>query len=254
MMHIPPWIGTAAPVVALVALAFGTPDRGVAQDAGDDIFRLVTFEAGGDMRLGATAGTGSHDILDVHNGIRWLIEADAPEARALPYVPADMRTLIEAGPRSATAVRQVYRALAARKASGTFNEPGGAARVFHPATAVTILTLALAIGANTAMFGVIESVLRQPLPYRNPERMVWITQNTLSGANRLAMVIGSDLEQWRNRVKAFETLSVLLTTDAMLAGEEPTQVRIACVSAGVNCPRSKMTPTIGAASATRPRL
>lgn len=104
-------------------------------------------------------------------------------------------------------------------------------------TTVTIITLALAIGANTAMFSVIESVLRQPLPYRDPERMVWITENTVSGANTLAMAIGSDLEQWRNRVKAFETLSVLLSTDAMLAGEEPTQVRVACVSAGVTVSR-----------------
>lgn len=111
-------------------------------------------------------------------------------------------------------------------------------------TTVTILTLALAIGANTAMFSVIESVLRQPLPYRDPERMVWITENTLSGANRLAMVIGSDLEQWRNGLKAFETLSVLLTTDAMLAGEEPTQVRIACVSAGVT-PLFGVSPAMG---------
>lgn len=35
------------------------------------------------------------------------------------------------------------------------------------------------------------------------------------------MAIASDLEQWRNGVKAFETLSVLLSTDAMMAGEEP---------------------------------
>ena len=100
-------------------------------------------------------------------------------------------------------------------------------------TTVTIVTLALAIGANTAMFSVIEAVLRKPLPYGNPERMVWITENTLSGANRLAMAIGSDLQQWQNRVKTIETLSVLLSTDAMLAGEEPTQIRVACVSAGV---------------------
>jgi hypothetical protein len=100
-------------------------------------------------------------------------------------------------------------------------------------TTVTVITLALAIGANTAMFSVIEAVLRQPLPYRNPERLVWITENTLSGANRLGMAIGSDLEQWRNRSQAFETFSVLLTTDAMLAGEEPTQVRVACVSGGL---------------------
>src|SRR5215213_9066872 len=47
---------------------------------------------------------------------------------------------------------------------------------------------------------------------------------------------GGDLEQWRHGVKAFETLSVLLSTDAMLAGEEPTEVRVAC-SAGVDVPQ-----------------
>ena len=58
------------------------------------------------------------------------------------------------------------------------------------------------------------------------------------------MAIGSDLEQWRNGVKAFETLSVLLSTDAMLAGEEPTQVRVACVSAGVT-PLFGVSPVMG---------
>src|SRR5919106_799384 len=111
-------------------------------------------------------------------------------------------------------------------------------------TTVTIITLALAIGANTAMFSVIESVIRQPLPYRDPERMVWITENTVSGANRLAMAIGSDLEQWRSRTKSFETFSVLLSTDALLVADEPIQVRVACVSAGVT-PVFGVSPVMG---------
>lgn len=111
-------------------------------------------------------------------------------------------------------------------------------------TTVTIITVALAIGANTAMFSVIEAVLRQPLPYRDPERMVWITEDTVSGANRLAMAIGSDLEQWRSGAKSFETLSVLLGTDAMVAGEEPAQVRVACVSAGL-MPLFGVSPVMG---------
>jgi hypothetical protein len=111
-------------------------------------------------------------------------------------------------------------------------------------TTVTILTLALAIGANTAMFSVIESVLRQPLPYRDPERLVWITESTVSGANRLVMAIGSDLEQWRRRAKSFETLSVLLGTDATLAGEESRELRVACVSAGLT-PLFGISPLMG---------
>jgi 2-keto-4-pentenoate hydratase/2-oxohepta-3-ene-1,7-dioic acid hydratase in catechol pathway len=103
------------------------------------IFRLVTFEAAGEMRLGATAGNGDADIVDVHNGILALIQAGAPEAQALPYVPADMRSLIEAGPRSIAAVRQVYRTVVSRKAAGSFRDAGGRARVFHPPTSVRIL-------------------------------------------------------------------------------------------------------------------
>jgi len=126
-------------VAVAVAATFLTPSA-AAQPADPPLFRLVTFETGGDIRLGATTGSGASEIVDVHNGIRWLIQAGAPEAQGLPYVPADMRTLIEAGPRATAAVRQVYQTLVGRKASGSFKEPGGTARVFHPATAVRVLT------------------------------------------------------------------------------------------------------------------
>lgn len=130
-------IGRGAIAAALMLSSMALqPHRTAAQQPGA-IFRLLTFEAGGDMRLGATSGNG--DILDVHNGIRWLMQNDAPAAAMLPYVPADMRALIEAGPRSIAAVRQVYQALAARKAAGRLKEPGGSARVFHPPTGVKIL-------------------------------------------------------------------------------------------------------------------
>ena len=56
--------------------------------------------------------------------------------------------------------------------------------------------------------------------------------NTLSGANRLGMAIGSDLEPWRNRIQAFETFSVPLTTDAMLAGTDVVQGPFGAIQMG----------------------
>lgn len=103
------------------------------------LFRLATFEVNGEPRLGATIGNGEQDLLDVHNGIRYLLQARAPEAQNLPYIPADMRTLAGAGTRATSAIRQVYQTLVALKAKGGLEDPGGQFRVFHPTTSVKFL-------------------------------------------------------------------------------------------------------------------
>jgi hypothetical protein len=109
-----------APAMLVLSVGVGATfsSRSVnAQAQGGPIFRLLTFEAGG----GA-------DILDVHNGIRWLIHSTAAEGRTLSCIPAEIKTLIQAGPRSIAAVRQVFQTLAVRKVAGTLKD-NAAARV-----------------------------------------------------------------------------------------------------------------------------
>jgi len=127
------WVGA----VALCAAAgFATTGRAQAPTGA---LRLATFDASGDPRLGATIGDGENDLLDVHNGIRYLLLTNAAEAKDLPYIPADMRTLAGTGPDATAAIRELYRSLAAKKTAGTLKDPGGQYRIFYPPTAVKFL-------------------------------------------------------------------------------------------------------------------
>ncbi len=87
-------------------------------------------------------------------------------------------------------------------------------------TAVALLTLALAIGANTAMFSVVNAVLLRPLPYRSPEQlaMLWTedpTQNLREGRSALW-----DVEQWRSQSQSFADMATFDTVSTMLTGAD----------------------------------
>ena len=88
-------------------------------------------------------------------------------------------------------------------------------------TAIALVALALGIGANTAIFSLVNAVVLQPLPYPEPERLVWVWGN-FPGGNR-ASVSPADYLDFRSQNKSFEqfaaTVSITSTTTLTGSGE-----------------------------------
>jgi predicted permease len=101
-------------------------------------------------------------------------------------------------------------------------------------TAVVILTLAVGIGANGAIFSVVERVLLRPLPYPEPERVVQIWgSNEARDATRLGASL-HDFEDWRARSDTLEAIGVYNTGATNLSyGELPARIAFAQVSPSV---------------------
>src|ERR1044071_1969976 len=96
---------------------------------------------------------------------------------------------------------------------------------------IAIATLALGIGATTAMFTVVNSVLLRPLQFPEPERIV-----LLEGINPKLGITGSnmsvpDLVDWQQQSTSFEQIAGFLTYGAFIAiGDETERVPTATVS------------------------
>jgi putative ABC transport system permease protein len=94
-------------------------------------------------------------------------------------------------------------------------------------TVVTILTLTLGIGANTAIFSVVNSVLLQPLSFRDPDRLVKLLElkQQGTGVERTLVSLG-DFNDWKNRCESFEGMAVLWSAESfwVTGGPMPEEV------------------------------
>src|SRR5947207_2294812 len=72
-------------------------------------------------------------------------------------------------------------------------------------TAVAVLTLALGIGANTAVFSVINATLLRPFPYENPERLVILQERNAGGGRQDASYL--NFADWRSQSTSFESMA-----------------------------------------------
>jgi len=72
---------------------------------------------------------------------------------------------------------------------------------------VAVITLALGIGANTAMFSVIDAVLLRPLPYPNSDRLVQIYETDTSRGSNRGPVSPSNFADWQRQASAFQEMA-----------------------------------------------
>ena len=113
-------------------------------------------------------------------------------------------------------------------------------------TTAAVLTLALGIGANTAIFSVIEAVILRPLPYRDYSRLFLITdaQNVDNGG-----FLYKDFAAFREQSRSFEDLAIYFrdsgySRSTLSVGNEPQQVQGAWVAASL-FPMMGVGPEIG---------
>jgi putative ABC transport system permease protein len=99
-------------------------------------------------------------------------------------------------------------------------------------TMVALLTLALGIGANTAIFSVVNAVLLQPLPYPQPDRIVQLMRS-FPDRNFPGTSI-SKFMVWRNQTQVFQDIAAFDhdATDNLTEGDNPEEIGVIHASAG----------------------
>lgn len=112
-------------------------------------------------------------------------------------------------------------------------------------TVTALAVLALAIGANTAMFSVLNTVLLRPLPYRSPEQlaMLWIEDPARNFREGRAALW--DVEQWRSQNQSFEDMATFDSVSTFLTGTDGVEeIEGASISANF-LPLLGVRPTLG---------
>ncbi|HWR51742.1 MAG TPA: ABC transporter permease [Bryobacteraceae bacterium] len=86
-------------------------------------------------------------------------------------------------------------------------------------TAVTVITLALGVGANTAVFSLINAVLLRPLPYAQPHQLVLVWESAPFFGLRDSPVAPANYTDWKARSRSFEEIGALEDRSYRLIGE-----------------------------------
>ena len=92
---------------------------------------------------------------------------------------------------------------------------------------IAILVIALGIGANTAIFSVVDAVILKPLPYPDADRLVMVWETRPDRGTGKNVVSSANYLDWKARNRSFDTMSAILFQSRSLTGTaEPEQIRV----------------------------
>ena len=94
-----------------------------------------------------------------------------------------------------------------------------------------VVILALGIGANTAIFSLVDTVLLKPLPYPNADRLATVQEASSSKSDPISLIAPGRLEDWNRRNRTFEAIAGLYTENVTdTSGVEPERLAARRVS------------------------
>ena len=98
-------------------------------------------------------------------------------------------------------------------------------------TTAAVLTLAIGLAATTAMFSAVNALLIEPLPFRDPSRLVFIWSDMTDAGYPRAPLSGPEVKDLRDRGTLFDGIGAIWATTTTLTGEnDPEQLRIGLVT------------------------
>ena len=99
-------------------------------------------------------------------------------------------------------------------------------------TIVTLLTLALGIGANTSIFSVVNAVLLRPLKFKDPDRLAIVWEDATFAGFPLNTPAPANFIDWKTQNRSFEDMAAVASSSFNLTGDgEPERVAAHSVTA-----------------------
>jgi hypothetical protein len=114
-------------------------------------------------------------------------------------------------------------------------------------SAIAIVTLALGIGANTAIFSVVNAVLLEPLPFAEPDRLMALGQQTAQNRAALSNFSFRNFADLRDQSRSFDLLAAYYNTNLTLTGDRDAQLLRGTVVTADLFPLLRVTPALGRA-------